>query len=474
MRVEEEAIMKQVMAESMKDAPKSAEAIKTANPEEEEHKEASDLVVKPNKSADQALKQETTQAIADSIQATLEEPLALTQDQLLQSISEKCGELRQQYLAEGNFVYELYAIMIHSGSAFGGHYYAYIKDIETGHWYNFNDSSVRSISVIDLVDMFGPEPATGKKGIAAKRIAGAHSANAYMLMYRIIDPNEDLADLQVQQEEIPADVLLDVKSTEVKQKEVQLVQDKKSQLMQLKVIYYPAGWKSDSDLETRVFYVDRREDTYLTMFDKVYTEFIGDHPDKAKSNFRLRAYNVQFRIMLDTYTGRENDSLEVLKIYPMKTLALEEKSTDAVFEEYDVNQMVVKVNIWRLEIQSLAEDVLKPTQIKVHKDTLMKEFIATVSQLTGIQQEHLLVLKRNPMLNTKCMELLSDEPEKRLNQLRINEGVNLFIEDSSVPIPDCLNLFNSDDFEIVNPVNPVDSVKPTKWEKEFELENNRF
>jgi len=91
-------------------------------------------------------------------------------------------------LTEGNFVYELYAIMIHSGSAFGGHYYAYIKDIETGVWYNFNDSSVRQISVIDLVDMFGPEPATGKKGIAAKRIAGAHSANAYMLMYRIIDP----------------------------------------------------------------------------------------------------------------------------------------------------------------------------------------------------------------------------------------------------------------------------------------------
>jgi hypothetical protein len=33
--------------------------------------------------------------------------------------------------------------MIHSGSAFGGHYYAFIKDLETGLWFNFNDSSVR-------------------------------------------------------------------------------------------------------------------------------------------------------------------------------------------------------------------------------------------------------------------------------------------------------------------------------------------
>lgn len=34
----------------------------------------------------------------------------------------------QQLIAErGEFVYELFSIMIHSGSAAGGHYYAYIK-----------------------------------------------------------------------------------------------------------------------------------------------------------------------------------------------------------------------------------------------------------------------------------------------------------------------------------------------------------
>ena len=124
-------------------------------------------------------------------------------------------------------MYDQYAIMIHSGSAFGGHYFAYIKDLETGLWYNFNDSSVREISLVDVVEMFGPEPAI-KKGMAAKRLAATHSANAYMLMYRIIDAHEDLANLQVHDGEIPADVLLDVKSTETKQKEVHQVLDKKS------------------------------------------------------------------------------------------------------------------------------------------------------------------------------------------------------------------------------------------------------
>lgn len=46
----------------------------------------------------------------------------------------------------GPYMYELFAIMIHSGSASGGHYYAYIKDFENGEWFCFNDQSVTSVS----------------------------------------------------------------------------------------------------------------------------------------------------------------------------------------------------------------------------------------------------------------------------------------------------------------------------------------
>lgn len=46
----------------------------------------------------------------------------------------------------GPYNYELFSIMIHSGSASGGHYYAYIKDFETGQWHCFNDQSVSTVS----------------------------------------------------------------------------------------------------------------------------------------------------------------------------------------------------------------------------------------------------------------------------------------------------------------------------------------
>jgi len=64
-------------------------------------------------------------------------------------------ELTEQYKREGMFVYELFSVLIHSGGAYGGHYYAYIKDVETGKWHNFNDTVVREISVLDLVEVFG-------------------------------------------------------------------------------------------------------------------------------------------------------------------------------------------------------------------------------------------------------------------------------------------------------------------------------
>lgn len=48
----------------------------------------------------------------------------------------------------GPYNYELFSIMIHSGSASGGHYYAYIKEFDNGEWFCFNDQSVSPVSVL--------------------------------------------------------------------------------------------------------------------------------------------------------------------------------------------------------------------------------------------------------------------------------------------------------------------------------------
>jgi len=79
--------------------------------------------------------------------------------------------------------------------------------------------------------------------------------------------------------------------------------------------------------------------------------------------------------MLDTYSGRDNETLSELKIYPMKTLSFEEKLPSEAFEDYDPNAMLIKVNFWRGGLEALTDEVLLPVEIKVRKDMTMGDFL---------------------------------------------------------------------------------------------------
>jgi hypothetical protein len=111
--------------------------------------------------------------------------------------------------------YELYSVMIHSGGAEGGHYYAFIKSFEKDKWFKFNDSSVTEISYEDICTVFGGAPpknqtasastggATSQGGddkippapvvsAAKQAIHSSYSTNAYMVLYRLIDPSRNM------------------------------------------------------------------------------------------------------------------------------------------------------------------------------------------------------------------------------------------------------------------------------------------
>ena len=58
-------------------------------------------------------------------------------------------------LESGPYIYELFSVMIHSGSANGGHYYAYIKSLSEKQWYSFNDQHVQKITPEEVFKTFG-------------------------------------------------------------------------------------------------------------------------------------------------------------------------------------------------------------------------------------------------------------------------------------------------------------------------------
>ena len=93
-----------------------------------------------------------------------------------------------EYLKQGDLVYELYSVLVHSGSAMGGHYYAYIKSFEDGKWYNFNDSDVRQIDALDIKNVFGDK---------------SSSQTAYLLKYRHYNPATKEDPIKIPDELIP-------------------------------------------------------------------------------------------------------------------------------------------------------------------------------------------------------------------------------------------------------------------------------
>lgn len=81
----------------------------------------------------------------------------------------------------GPYVYQLFSIMVHSGSAVGGHYYAYIRSFDDGKWYSFNDMSVLPITDEQIKRTYGSTE-SGSQAYYSSMYSS--SANAYMLTYR--------------------------------------------------------------------------------------------------------------------------------------------------------------------------------------------------------------------------------------------------------------------------------------------------
>jgi hypothetical protein len=221
---------------------------------------------------------------------------------------------------------------------------------------------VHRISFLDIISTFGQN--APKK----KRFSNSiqNRANAYMLMYRQIDPNFNVNHVPVSM--IPQQIKDEIANDCNTEQEQLREKERKDNQMQLKVIYND---------ESKIFWVNRKEDPLNSLLLQAISEF---GIEIGLENCRLRAYNIVNKVMQDTYTDKETESFEVLKIFPLKTLALETKTSDQIFDEYDPNQIILKVNAWRRGITVLDEDTLKPLFLKISKENTMNDLNAKISE----------------------------------------------------------------------------------------------
>lgn len=95
----------------------------------------------------------------------------------------------------------------------------------------------------------------------------------------------------------------------------------------------------------------------------------------------------------------------------------------------------------------------------------MNELMSRLSTQFEIPLEHLKIFKRRAIGQGQNVEELSiaKNLERKLKILRVNDGLNLFIENGSFLHPDI------ESYAFLSKENTVN-----KWETEFELDRNRF
>eukprot|EP00605_Chrysophyceae_sp_TOSAG23-4_P001272 GSChrysophyteH1.ASY1.ANO1.1383.1 assembled CDS len=163
-------------------------------------------------------------------------------------LAKQISKLRRSADARGKWVYELYAVLIHSGSLHGGHYYAYVKDLDSQKWWNFNDSSVTEMKESDVFAGAGAR-STNDRALS--------SSSAYMLMYRQCAADGSTVELP-SEKDVPSYIQELVRAEEKENEKKRRQELERRSKIQLRV-HYDGGSKIANDAKSATVIVRVRD-----------------------------------------------------------------------------------------------------------------------------------------------------------------------------------------------------------------------
>ncbi|GAB1599175.1 ubiquitin carboxyl-terminal hydrolase 47-like isoform X1 [Argonauta hians] len=314
--------------------------------------------------------------------------------------------------AKGPYIYELFSIMIHSGSAAGGHYYAYIKSFKDGQWYSFNDQHVSKITYDDIRKTYGGSN-TSRTYYSASYTS---STNAYMLMYRQIDKERN-ADF-VSPEDFPPHMksqLEELKSREANERKQQEI-DKCT--CKIKIFCYNpvAQVKMENKLEVH------KDKTLRETTEIAYNLFQLKNVTSLDC-CRLVKYDDYCEALEKSFENEDDSSIEkilggVKSTYTFDLL-LEIRRPDQTFQEYKPGGVTIKVHLVDLE----SEIIHSPVTVRACNSDTVAEFKELVAKTLNV-----------PVINMRCcLELYSDlrlltSPEETLKSENFFRCNKVFIE----------------------------------------------
>ncbi|XP_056880410.1 ubiquitin carboxyl-terminal hydrolase 47 isoform X6 [Takifugu flavidus] len=310
--------------------------------------------------------------------------------------------------------FELFSVMVHSGSAAGGHYYAHIKSFSDGQWYSFNDQHVSKITQDDIRKTYGGS--SGSRGYYSS--AFASSTNAYMLIYRLKDPSRNAKYLSV--EDFPEHI----KSLVQKEKESEEQEKRQREIerntCKIKLFcMHPVKMMMESKLEVH-------KDKTLREATEMAYKLMELEGLVTLDCCRLVKYDEFHEYLERSYEGEEDTPMGLLlggvKSSYMFDLLLETRRPDQVFQPYKPGEVMVKVHVVDLESETIAASV----SVRAYLNQTVTEFKQLIAQATGLSAETMRVVLERCYNDLRLLYV----PNKTLKAEGFFRSNKVFVESS--------------------------------------------
>ncbi|XP_069759702.1 ubiquitin carboxyl-terminal hydrolase 47 isoform X4 [Narcine bancroftii] len=314
---------------------------------------------------------------------------------------------------EGGWIYELFSVMVHSGSAAGGHYYACIKSFSDGQWYSFNDQHVSRITQDDIRKTYGGSPVT--RGYYSS--AFASSTNAYMLIYRQREATRNAKFLEVHDFPKHIERLVQKEKESEEQEKRQKEIERNTCKIKLFCMHPVRQVMMENKLEVH-------KDRTLQEAVEIAYKLMDLEDALPLDCCRLVKYDEFHDYLERSYEGEEDTPVGLLlggvKSSYMFDFLLETRRPDQSFQPYKSGEVMVKVHMVDLKTETLAP----PISVRAYLNQTVAEFKQIISQATGLSAEHMRIV-----LERCCNDLhLLHVPSKTLKAEGFFRSNKVFVE----------------------------------------------
>uniref|UniRef100_A0A8C2AEF4 Ubiquitin carboxyl-terminal hydrolase 47 n=1 Tax=Cyprinus carpio TaxID=7962 RepID=A0A8C2AEF4_CYPCA len=299
---------------------------------------------------------------------------------------------------KSSLTFELFSVMVHSGSAAGGHYYACIKSFSDSQWYSFNDQHVSKVSQLTSV---------------------LNSTNAYMLMYRLKDPSRNAKFLEV--EDFPEHIkrLMQREKESEEQEKRQREIERNTCKIKLFGMHPVKMMMVENKLEVH-------KDKTLREATEMAYKLMDLEGVVPLDCCRLVKYDEFHEYLERSYEGEEDMPMGLLlggvKSSYMFDLLLEIRRPDQVFQPYKPGEVMVKVHVVDLKSESIAA----PVSVRAYLNQTITEFKQLIAQATGLCAETMRVILERCYNDLRLLYV----PNKTLKAEGFFRSNKVFVESS--------------------------------------------